>query len=117
MKLPVFKRCLVVGVRYRAPFERTVAASITPCDGLILEREPQNPHDSGAVKVLHGSTHIGYIQRDVAAPLSRLIDGGVFYMATTVKNLGNSIVVNIHPIEPPNHEKASEQQEPLEVVE
>lgn len=116
MKLPVFKKCLVVGVRYRAPFERMVAASVAPYDGLILEREPHNPYDSGAVKVLHGSTHIGYVERDVAATLSRLMDSGVFYMATTVKNRRNSIIVNIHPIDPPKHEKVVKQQAPLEAV-
>lgn len=117
MRLPVFKKCLVVGVRYRAPFERMVAASVAPYDGLILEREPHNPHDSGAVKVLHGSTHIGYVQRDVAALLSGLMDSGIFYMATTVKNCRNSIVVNIHPIDPPKDEKVVEYQAPLEVAE
>jgi len=117
MKLPVFKKCLVVGVRYRTPFERTVAASVAPYDGLILEREPHNSHDSGAVKVLHGSTHIGYVQRDVAAPLSRLMDNGIFYMATVVKNCRSSIIVNIHPIDPPKHEKVTKEQAPLEVVE
>ncbi len=116
MKLPVFKKCLVVGVRYRAPIARAIAASVAPCDGLILEREPHNPHDSCAVKVLHGSTHIGYVQREVAAPLSRLMDSGLFYIATTVKNYGNAIVVNIHPIDPPKHEETVAQQAPLEVV-
>jgi hypothetical protein len=94
-----------------------VAASVAPCDGLILEREPHNRYDSGAVKVLHHSTHIGYVQRDVAASLSRLMDNGVFYTATTVKNKGNFIIVNIYPIDPPKNEEVIKQQAPLEVVE
>jgi hypothetical protein len=69
------------------------------------------------VKVLHGSTHIGYVQRDVAATLSQLMDKGFFYMATVVKNRRISIIVNIHPIDPPKKTKVVKTERPVEVVE
>lgn len=117
MKLPAFNKSLVVGVRYRSPFEQTVAASIAPCDGLVLEREPNNSFDSAAIKVLHGSTHIGYIQREVAALLSPLMDRGFFYTATVVKNCRISIVANIRPIDPPKKKATTKTKKPMEVIE
>ena len=101
MKLPVFKRALVVGIKYRKPLEKVAAALAAPADGLLLVREPTNPHDRCAVMVFHEDAHIGYVERAVAGPLSAYMDKGYFYTATVVKNRPSAIVVNIKPIEPP----------------
>lgn len=45
-----------------------------------LEREPTNPHDPNAVKVLHSvdgaETHVGYVPRDTAGDVSAIIAEG-----------------------------------------
>jgi len=47
-----------------------------------LEREPQNPHDENAIRVVLATTpyegfHIGYIDRSIAAKLAPVLDRGV----------------------------------------
>ena len=46
-----------------------------------LVREPDNPVDSNAIKVMVGSTHIGYVPKDVAGELSPEVDSGVDWLA------------------------------------
>ena len=44
-------------------------------DPIILEREPENPHDPRAVKVLNQSREqIGYLSREVAGRVSFALD-------------------------------------------
>lgn len=52
----------VQGIRYT---NRADAASRFT-EPLLLEPEPDNPHDPYAIKVLYGDQHIGYIQHDKA---------------------------------------------------
>lgn len=46
-----------------------------------LEREPENPHDSGAIKVCIGDDHIGYIPKVLNPPIAEAMDRGVNYVA------------------------------------
>lgn len=48
---------------------------------LILEREPDNPHDPNAIAVRYGSLQLGYVKRGIAKHLAPLIDRGVQYSA------------------------------------
>ncbi|MBR2836716.1 MAG: single-stranded-DNA-specific exonuclease RecJ [Coriobacteriales bacterium] len=51
-------------------------------DMLSLIREPQNPHDSNAIKILNGQgTQIGYIKRLIAAAIAPRMDCGAQYEA------------------------------------
>ena len=45
---------------------------------LIIEREPENPYDVHAIKVLHPTdrVHIGYVAREVAKEIAPLMDVG-----------------------------------------
>lgn len=105
MKPPVLNGVLVVGVRFRSPVEVLHAACVTSGDGLILEREPANPHDANAVKAMADTTHIGYIERGYAGVISMWMDRGVYFTTTVVRNYKKYIVVNIRPITPPKKKK------------
>ena len=43
---------------------------------LTLEREPHNAYDPNAIKILWKGTHIGYIPRNTAETVAKLIDDG-----------------------------------------
>jgi hypothetical protein len=53
----------IVGTKYRGRAAIAVLTRLRPGDRLRLVREPDNPHDSNAVAVYSGTTHIGYIPR------------------------------------------------------
>jgi hypothetical protein len=63
------------------------ASSVRVGDRLVLQAEPDNPHDPYAIRVLLGDKHIGYVQRDKARILSREMSFGrqVQAFAKTVK--------------------------------
>jgi hypothetical protein len=56
------------------------AETITSVRGteLILEREPKNPYDTSAIRVLSARTnaHLGYVPRHIAYELAPKIDAG-----------------------------------------
>jgi hypothetical protein len=43
---------------------------------VTLEREPTNPRDKNAIKVIYNGFHFGYIEKDVAMALSVIMDKG-----------------------------------------
>lgn len=45
-------------------------------DGLVLVREPDNPHDARAVRVEWQGHKIGYVPRRENGDVARLLDGG-----------------------------------------
>ena len=51
-------------------------------DVLTLEREPYNPEDRNAIKVLHLGRHLGYIGREDAQALAPKLDAGEVLTAT-----------------------------------
>ena len=56
----------VAGLEYESPqgVDRAAyCARLKLYDFIRLVREPDNPHDDGAVAVWHGKVHIGYIPR------------------------------------------------------
>jgi len=55
---------------------------------LTLEREPTNPRDKNAVKVIYNGFHFGYIEKDVAVVLSALMDEGRKTTATITRVFG-----------------------------
>jgi hypothetical protein len=60
----------------------------------ILEREPGNPHDSNAIKVMSGGSHIGYIPKEIAADLAVTMDSGVYNVFCS------DMVINVKPENP-----------------
>ncbi len=72
---------------------------------LLLEREPRNPYDSNAVAVrtlaTSGGGMVGYLSRDNAGWVSRLLDEGVGLSASVAcvffgDGVGNGLEVQIH---------------------
>ena len=51
-------------------------------DPLTLEREPNNPQDPNAIKVLHEGRLLGYINREAAQTLAPTLDAGRTVEAT-----------------------------------
>lgn len=67
---------------YRGSARRVMALRIG--DGVMLDRRPNNPHDSNAVAVLRDEQMLGHIDRVSAAILSSHIDAGTIYTASVV---------------------------------
>src|SRR5437870_2054982 len=88
----------VAGVTFEGRQE-TVQA-LRPGDALMLRREPDNPHDPHAVKVVTASgTQIGYLSARVASRLAPSIDSGTRYAAAVSQITGGgerSYGVNIY---------------------
>jgi hypothetical protein len=63
-----------------------VQAKRTMGQKVIIEREPQNPHDSNAIKIVlaHPSGQVGHIPKDTAKRLSPLMDSGSLSLSGTV---------------------------------
>ncbi len=71
----------VAGVTFEG--RQTVVGALRPGEALALRREPDNPHDPHAVKVLTESgVQIGYLSARVASRLAPSMDTGTRYTAT-----------------------------------
>ncbi len=55
---------------------QSILATITPSDSLTFVREPNNPYDANAIKVVCDYQHIGYIKADIAEDIAPLMDSG-----------------------------------------
>jgi len=55
---------------------------------VTLEREPTNPRDKNAIKVLHNGTHFGYLEKEKALLLSPMMDVGRKPQATITRVFG-----------------------------
>lgn len=99
MKPPVFPNVAVVGMHFRerdgVPAKAIVSNFIPPTD-LDFEREPSNPFDGFAIKILFDGQHIGYVEAKQAMYIAPWIDDGVEYLCvvTDLEQRGN----NLHPI-------------------
>jgi hypothetical protein len=96
------------GVLYRSDFPVRGAMRFAErreaCDRLVeddvvtLEREPQNTHDENAILVLaDGDCELGYVPREEASVIARLMDGGADVRAT-VRRLWETPEGKIVPI-------------------
>jgi len=114
MTAPTFPNVLVVGMHFRGAHAVAAVGSFLPPLELQLEREPRNPYDEFAIKVLYQGEHIGYIERGQAAFISPQIDAGQKYQCTV-----NDLVHkgrNLHPsctIEPDDRPEPSEEDEEI----
>jgi hypothetical protein len=95
MTYPTFEEVAVVGMHFRPNGKAIVESLIAPCS-FDLEREPFNPYDGFAVKVLYDGEHIGYIEKQVAMFLAPWLDQGAVY--TCIANDFRQNRNNVHPI-------------------
>lgn len=91
----------VRGTQFR-PIE--AKAFVNTCeDGVVLtlQREPENPHDANAIKVLSPdpeAIHIGYIAKEIAAEIAPLMDSGQRLVAVVSGRMSASMLtVEINP--------------------
>lgn len=66
-----------------------------------LVRDPYNPHDSNAIKVINSNgDHIGFIPKEIAVTMAGNMDSGITFSATvsniTGMNPGENMGVNLH---------------------
>lgn len=88
----------VVGVTFEG--RQQIVQTLQPGDSLILRREPDNPHDPHAVKVVTAAgAQVGYLSSRVAARVAPSMDTGARYSATASQVTGGgerSYGVNIY---------------------
>lgn len=64
----------LVGMRYYGVSANDARKALL--EGSSLSREPQNPHDSNAVAVIHRDRKLGHVSRDSAQVIAPLLDKG-----------------------------------------
>jgi len=99
MQPPVFPNVAVVGMHFREKegvSAKAIVSNFIPPVDLDIKREPENPFDSFAIKVIYEGQHIGYIEARQAMFISPWIDEGVEYFCTVtdLETRGK----NLHPI-------------------
>ena len=71
----------VAGVSFRPGYPDNLTSLVDRYpDGqvipVVLEREPSNPYDERAVKVLIEGEHVGYVPKAINAPITEALDAG-----------------------------------------
>lgn len=89
----------IVGVSF-APEAQKIIPTLSENNPLLLIRDPYNPYDANAIKVVDEQNHfLGYIRKDIAAEIAPNIDNGIKYnsyvTAVTGGNKGNYYGLNI----------------------
>lgn len=104
--MSLFSDCLCVGMHFRPPLAREICSTLEVGAELSLEREPENPHDPNAIKVIYTlegePIHIGYIERDkaifIADDLDAIVEVGRGDEVTTTITGFLSKGRNLHPV-------------------
>lgn len=91
---------IVRGTSFRPIEAKAFVNSVEDGTVLILQREPSNPHDENAIKVLSpdpDNIHIGYVAKEVAAELAPIMDGGTKLIAVVSGRMSASVLtIEIH---------------------
>ncbi len=94
----------VVGVTFED--RQAVVRALVPGDPLVLQREPDNPHDPHAIQVATpAGEQVGYLSARLAARLAPSVDAGARYAATISQITGGGerhfgVNVYLHRQEP-----------------
>lgn len=94
--MPMFTSVAVVGMYFRGAAAVELASALSTGEFLTLEREPENPYDAYAIKVLKEDIHIGYIEHSQSTWISPLLDEG--HEAECVVEKLEQRGKNLHPI-------------------
>jgi hypothetical protein len=118
-RVPPTRYALVKGAFYRSPDIRQYVEMLEPGSPLMLEREPENPYDANAVKVLDPDSelHLGYINKELAELLAFDMDNGWYFTCVVTELVpGPKVVypkVRIEPVIPNEEEVVAETDEPV----
>lgn len=66
----------LAGLQFRAAEAKQVVLGLIVGDELTLEREPENPYDENAIRVLKDDEHIGYLEKIANPPIAMAMDEG-----------------------------------------
>jgi hypothetical protein len=96
-----FDDVVCVGMHFRNAQAREIASALEPGNELLLDREPENPYDPNAIRVLYDldgePIHIGYVEREKAIYIADELDahGGTgTATVTAMQSRGR----NLHPV-------------------
>lgn len=95
----------LVGVNFRPAEAKEAVKRLEVGNILALEREPENEHDSNAIKVLipyfgENLTFLGYIERGVASVIAPQLDEGYTFRVTVNTRLSPlSVLLTLEPEE------------------
>jgi hypothetical protein len=80
------EKTIIVGARHMGPAVQQACKELTEGCPLIVVREPKNPHDGNAIKLvdLFGRP-VGYVQRNVAAQVAPVMDRGFTVLARCIR--------------------------------
>lgn len=110
MKAPTFTDVAVVGMHFRGQHAKAWAEAVQPGTEVYYDREPENPYDSMAIRVLYNFQHVGYIERNQAAFIAPWLDQGTEFSCTVtgVEQRGKNThpLVMFKPIEAPESASA-----------
>lgn len=76
----------IAGVSFEG--RQDIIAGLRADAALELRREPDNPHDPNAIAVHYGNLRLGFFNKNLAAHLAPLIDGGARYRARVASLTG-----------------------------
>lgn len=97
----------LVGVTYRDAQDNIKKFGCKDIGSYALVREPDNRHDSNAIRVaLTGIAFMGYVPKEIAKDLAPKMDAGINFMALFVKrnespfhdNVGLTVEIVEYPI-------------------
>lgn len=69
-------RTQIRGTSFRPALARAVADQLEEGEEVTLEREPSNPYDHNAVRIIAHGEFIGYVQADLTPHISPILDAG-----------------------------------------
>ena len=88
--MQLFQNVAVVGMHFREKEgvpAKTIVGNFVPPVELTLEREPENPYDLYAIKVLYDNQHIGYVEAATASYIATTLDENPDMYSRTVEML------------------------------
>lgn len=93
-ELPTFEAVLR-GMKFRPIEAQSVTMNLQVGDSLLLEREPNNPYDSNAIRVIEPNSgeFIGFIAKEVAVELTPYLDMGHEYTCTVTGHLSPTVPI------------------------
>jgi len=105
-KPPTFKGIIVRGMYHRGEWAVAIAKALRSGEYMMVEREPTNPYDGNAIKVLAREdvfdkfTFIGYIGREYAARIAPWMDSGWFFNVSVERLMNGYPIVKLEPMFP-----------------
>lgn len=93
--MSTYPNVAVVGARFRGADAVALCRTIALGTELRLKREPDNPYDPNAIKVMFHDQHIGYVERGQAAWIADDLDQGKTAVAIVTDRQENKTVVPI----------------------